>query len=694
MLCLDAYKICSEVQIAMKIEKPYPHLFQPLVVRGKKFRNRIISSPHNAAPNTVRAGADGYENYTENAIAYYGSIARGGAAVVNTGHLGVDPEYSLGSDRERFDFGFTPESTSTPTLVALTDTIHAYGALASLELNHPGYQLTIPRTRDYMIAPCDGENEFGVYKAMDEAEMDRVAECFANAALFGKRCGFDIINVHGAHDWLIQSFLSPISNQRTDQYGGNWENRARFPKMVLQRIRDKVGENTIIEMRFNACDYVKGGISIEDAAATIDYLSDVVDIIQCTGGSMDDPYADVFSISLGPMGHAINAWSAAEMKKRIKSNVIIETVGGINEPALAEQVLAEGKADLVAMARSFIADPDWARKAKANHAEDIRPCIRCRRCLTTSTPEFCNRSRCTVNPARTLPVKLPASDIPFEKKTVGVIGGGAAGMFCATELAKKGHDVILFEAKDKLGGVLEFTDYSDMKDDLKRYRDYLICQVKKDAHIDLRLNTTATPELLDSLGVDTVVLAAGGSPFIPPVPGADRPNVFHAVDAYGKEDQLGDHVVVVGGGFVGCELTIHLQSMGKHVDVVEMAPRLMPGEVEWLSEYAYIKYFMTHEFSRTAPLYRDNPEIDRVKVHLETGCKEIGPDGVVIQGKDGQPVKIDADSVVMATGFRPQAALAEGYEALGMDVYVVGDCNRVGNVMSATESAYSAALQI
>lgn len=152
-----------------------------------------------------------------------------------------------------------------------------------------------------MIAPCDGENEFGVYKAMDEAEMDRVAECFANAALFGKRCGFDIINVHGAHDWLIQSFLSPISNQRTDQYGGNWENRARFPKMVLQRIRDKVGENTIIEMRFNACDYVKGGITIEDAAATIDYLSDVVDIIQCTGGSMDDPYADVFSISLGPM---------------------------------------------------------------------------------------------------------------------------------------------------------------------------------------------------------------------------------------------------------------------------------------------------------------------------------------------------------------------------------------------------------
>lgn len=676
-----------------KVKNSYPHLFEPLVVRGKEFRNRIISSPHNAAPNTVRAGADGYENFTESAIAYYGGIARGGAAVVNTGHLGVDPEYTLGSDRERFDF-FTPESTSTPTLVALTDTIHAYGALASIELNHPGYQLSIPRTRDYLIGPCDGKNEFGVYKAMDLAEMNRVADCFAHAALFGKRTGFDIINVHGAHDWLIQSFLSPISNQRTDEFGGNWENRARFPKMVLQRIREAVGENTIIEMRFNACDYVRGGISIEDAIKTVDYLSDVVDIIQCTGGSMDDPYADVFSISLGHMGHAINAWSAAEIKKHKKSDVIIETVGGINEPALAEQVLAEGKADLVAMARSFIADPDWAAKAKLDKAEDIRPCIRCRRCLTVSTPAFCNRSRCTVNPARTLPVQLPPSKLPFVRKKVGVVGGGAAGMNCALELAAKGHEVVLFEKSGRLGGVLSFTDHSEPKDDLKRYKDYLAHQVQKNEQIELHLNAEATPEALDALGVDTVVLAAGGTRFIPPVEGAERDNVRHALDAYGNEDKLGDHVVIVGGGFVGCELTIHLQSLGKKVDVVEMADRLMPEEDEWLSEYAYTRYFMTHEFSRTAPLYRDEPEIDRVKIHLGAKCKKIDDSGLTLVCKDGTEQTIAADSVVMATGFRPQKNLRKVYEDAGFDVYMIGDCNKVGNVMSATESAYSAALQI
>ena len=677
----------------MKTNHPYPHLFQPLTIRGKTYKNRIVASPHNAAPNTVRAGAAGYTTFTESAIRYYGAIARGGAAVVNTGHLGVDPEYTLGSDREQFDF-FSAESTCTPTMVSMTDTIHAYGALAAIELNHPGYQLTIPRTRDYMIGPMDGENEFGVYRAMDLAEMNRVADCFANAALLGKRTGFDIITVHGGHDWLIQSFFSPIANQRTDEYGGSWENRARFPKMILQRIREKVGENTIICMRFNACDYVKGGITLEDAAHTIDYLSDVVDVIQCTGGSMDDPYSDVFSISLGHMGHGINAWSAAEMKKRIKSDVIIETVGGINEPALAEEILASGAADLVAMARSFMTDPNWAEKARRGKAEDIRPCIRCRRCLSVTSEEFCNRSRCTVNPRRLLPVELPANEMPFVPEKVGVVGGGASGMYCALELAAKGHQVVLMEKSDRLGGVLNFTDHVEAKDDLRRYKDYLVRQVEKNPSIQVLKNTEASVALADEMELDTVVLAAGGAPFCPPVKGADGAKVCHSVAAYGHEKELGEHVVIIGGGFVGCELTIHLQSLGKRVDVVEMAPRLMPETEEWLSEYAYIKFFMTHEFSRTKPLYRDEPEIDRVKIHLGARCMEITETGVRIQNADGSEELLEADSVVLATGFRPRKQMAEEYRAAGYDVYTIGDCNQVGNVMTATESALAAAMQI
>ena len=331
-----------------------------------------------------------------------------------------------------------------------------------------------------------------------------------DAARRAQLAGIDMVEVHCAHGYLVSTFISQRTNHRTDEFGGSMENRARFPKMVLQRIRDKVGENTIIEMRFNACDYVKGGISIEDAAATIDYLSDVVDIIQCTGGSMDDPYADVFSISLGPMGHAINAWSAEEMKKRIKSNVIIETVGGINEPALAEQVLAEGKADLVAMARSFIADPDWARKAKGNHAEDIRPCIRCHNaCFTMARYEgtaniqdlgdAIHMARCALNPTtmQTKKYRIVKTEKP---KRIAIIGGGIGGMESALVLAERGHQPTIFEKSDRLGGVFILAAAPSYKESDRQLIEWYRRKVAQ-AGIPVKLNTEVKcPDELTEIG--------------------------------------------------------------------------------------------------------------------------------------------------------------------------------------------------
>lgn len=673
-------------------QQPYPQLFMPLTIRGKTLRNRIVSSPQNGAPNLVRAGAPGVTSFTETAIKYFGAFARGGAAIVNTGHLGVDPEYYLGTDHEMFDF-YTADATSTPILVTMADTIHAYGALASLELNHGGHQCD-PVRRDYMIGPCDGECNGIPIKAMTEEEMNRVADCFANAAVLGKRCGFDVVNIHGGHNWLLGAFFSPITNQRTDEYGGSWENRARFPRMVLQRVRDRVGDKMIIEMRFSACEYSKGGISLDDAAATIDYLSDLVDIIQCSGGRLDDPYAESFSMSLPYMEHGCNAWSAAEMKKRLKSGIIVETVGGINEPALAEKIIAEGTADLVAMARSFTADPNWAEKARAGHAEDIRPCIRCRRCLAASTSEMCNRSKCAVNPRRILPVKLDPSELPFVKKNVAVIGGGAAGMMAAHELARKGHHVDLYEKSDRLGGILFFTDYVVFKDDLGRYRDYLITQVTKNPNISIHLNTQATPELMKALRPDAIVLAAGAAPFIPPVPGWDSQKVVHALHMFGHEDKLGDRVVVVGGGSVGCEATIHLQSLGKTVDILEMSDRLMPEEPPESGERLHTQFRMTHEFDRAAVPSADEPDIERVHIHLKAKCARITDEGVWIQTEDGSEQLIEADSVVMATGFRPDRALADSFRGLAPDYFVIGDCNQVGNITGTTEGGYYAALRI
>ncbi len=672
--------------------KFYPRLFTPLTIKGRTLKNRIVASPQNGAPNLVRAGTPGNTNFTETAVQYYGGIARGGAGIVNTGHLGVDPEYYLGTDHDHFDF-YSNDVTSTPMLTAMADTIHAYGALASLELNHGGH-LCRPVHRDYLLGPCDTVSPEGNVRAMDEKEMIRVAGCFAEAACLGMRCGFDIINVHGGHGWLLGAFFSPVINKRSDSYGGNWENRARFPRMVLEKIREKVGNSMIIEMRFSVSEYTKGGITLAEAADTIDSLSDIIDIVQCTGGTVDNPYSEGYTMSVPYIPHGCNVKLASEMKKRIRSNILMEVVGAVNEPELAEQILAEGNSDLVAMARSFMADPNWAEKARRGKAGDIRPCIRCMRCFSSSTPQKSNRSKCSVNPRRSLPIRLPASELLFEPKQVAVLGGGAAGMQAAKELAEKGHHVTLIEKRDRLGGVLTFTDHVAFKDDLRRYRDYLIRQVTGHPNIDIRMGTAATPELLKHLHPDAVVAALGATPFIPPIPGADRKNVIHAVDMFGRENELGDKIVLIGAGFVGCEATVHLQSLGKTVDVVEMAERLMPEEPSIEGESFFTQYYMIHDYQSDRLPAADEKETGRVKIHLQAKCIKIEENGALIRTGNGFEEFIEADTIVMSTGFRSNKRQAEIFEDAAEDFAVIGDCRKVGNIMTASEDGYYVSLQI
>ena len=241
-----------------KYDYKYPNLFSPITIRGKVLKNRIVASPHSGGPNLYRAGDNGLSSLTETAALYFANIARGGAAVVNTGHLGVDPRYTLGANAERFDFfSEAVHEHQLPVMHMMTDLIHAYGSLASIELNHPGhfgdpvgdYKLLGPvDVHDGDMITLAGGKEV---KGMDEEDMNRVADCFAQAALIGKRGGFDMVNVHAGHNWLLGEFFSPIENTRTDEYGGSVENRCKFPLMVLRRIREAVGDDMIISMRLS-----------------------------------------------------------------------------------------------------------------------------------------------------------------------------------------------------------------------------------------------------------------------------------------------------------------------------------------------------------------------------------------------------------------------------------------------------------
>lgn len=671
----------------------YPNLFSTLTIRGKMLKNRVVSSPHSGGPNLYEAGDEGFSNLSETAALYFANIARGGAAIVNTGHLGVDPRYYLGSNCEHFNFFSekTIHEHQLPVMHQMTDLIHSFGSLASIELNHCGHFGTSVDGAP-LLGPVDKVLPNGkIVKAMNREEMDRVAEYFANAAWIGKRGGFDIVNIHAGHNWLLGEFFSPVENTRTDEFGGSVENRARFPKMVLERIRERVGKDMIIAVRFSATEDIEGGISLEDAMKTIEILDETADLIQCSAGMIHNEFSEGHTFPMQYMEHGCNAIFAREAKKHVK-HAKIEAIGGINEPEMAEHFIEEGYCDLVGMARSFIADRDWAQKAKEGRDHDIRPCIRCLRCLNYAKPPQTGTSICTVNPRRILPHPLPPVSINRIKK-VAVIGGGPAGMQAAYEIAKNGHQVTLFEKSGALGGRLSFSDFMVFKGDIRRYRDYLIHQVEKAENIEIRLNMEVTKEMLGDEW-DAVIVAIGAAAFVPPISGKDRKNVFHAGEIFGQEDKLGNKIVIVGGGQVGCEETVYLQSMGKQIEVVEMASELIPEGKQTPEERFWTLFFMEHEFDMKERDLTKAEKIDRVHIHLNSRCLEITDQGVIIEEANGEKRLLEADSVILATGFRPDEQAKKNLEDAAFDVIFVGDCIKVGDLLQTSSTGLYAALRI
>ena len=638
----------------------YEHLLQPLKIGGITVKNRMFSSPTSLA----ELGPD--EHYSKENIEYYKLRALGGAAVVPVGDVIVDLETGRSHPQQ---VGINDPSAA-PYLAAMADAIHAGGAMAEVEIDHGG-ALCSPEF-------IGGKNAFGPSHYIDpwgdevdemtEEQIYWVADKFAEAAKNAKDLGFDMVMVHGGHGWLLHQFISPITNKRTDQWGGSLENRMRFPLLVIDKIRAAVGRQFPIDIRISGTEYAQGGYGQEEGVEIAKMLDGKVDLIHVSAGTQQEEFSAVLMHPGAFQEDMHNGYLAAEIKKHVKTPVM--TVGAFNMPDAMEKYLADTGVDAIAMGRALIADPFLPRKVIEGKVEEITPCIRCTECQSGMMK---NRVlRCSVNPIIGRECEVFHPQPTYVHKKILIAGGGPAGMQAALEATKRGHEVVLCEASDKLGA-LRFADNDTwFKRPMRRYRDSQIEKVMR-CGAEVRLNTRVTKEIVDEVKPDVLIAAVGSEPFAVPVPGHDGPNVVFG--AYlTPETKLGEKLVVIGGGFIGCEEAVDLAKKGHDVTILEMIDDLAIncGRMHRIA--------LMHEIETS----------DKIHPAMGMRCSKIDETGVYAIDKQGNEVFYPADNVIMASGMRSRAAEVEALRPLVKEFYVIGDANKAQKIMNATRDAYDA----
>ena len=644
----------------------YPHLYQPLKVGNVTFKNRILLSPTMMAEQSK----EGYP--THQTISYYEGKAKGGAALVTIGETAVDRDRAPTHPGHLNVF----DVAGMPYMVQLVDAVHQHDCKISIELCHGGHE---------SLPEVIGKNPFGpsamvkpdgtVVEEMTKEDIKNVVNNFASAAAYAQKVGFDMVMLHGGHGWLLSQFTSPYANKRTDEYGGSAENRARFAIEVIDAIKARCGKGFPIEYRISGSELTEGALTLEDTIEFLKMIEDKVDLIHVSAGMRANAHTRAIMHPSAFLGHGPNVYLAAAIKKEITKCPIV-TIGAITDPAKAEDILASGKADAIAMCRTTIADPEWPNKCRKGQEEDVTPCIKCFYCLDGE--KVARRFGCTVNPTAGRNLRLDALTKPAEKRRkVLVIGGGPAGMECAMTAAKRGHDVTLMEKSDKLGGQLKFGTHEYFKEGLRDFMNYLIRQTYK-AGVKVLLNTEATVEMVDPMGFDAIVAATGASPLIPGfIPGADSPKVLNAFNYFENLENIGDRVVIVGGGLVGCEGGLDLaETYGKQVTILEMADAVAPDA------------WRTHRI----------PLTERLDEHVDVRCGSkvtaIHDNSVSYVDKSGVEHSVECDTVILAVGMRPNSEEAEKFRFVAEEYVQIGDCAKIQTVFGATHTGYYAALDL
>ncbi len=632
------------------------HLFTPTRIKSMELKNRIAMAPM----GTLMASEDG--NPSERQVAYYEARARGGAGLIMVEDTVVHASAAAGFG----DIGVPAiyDDRFIPAWKKLNERIHAAGAKTSVQLWHPGRQYPAQGPEKPPLAPsllpCPCPLCQDIPHALTIPEIEEMIEAFAQAARRAKAAGFDTVEVSGTHGYLIAQFMSAYTNRRTDRYGGDLRSRMRFALETVSAVRSKVGPDYPIIFRFSADEFVTGGRNLDESLTIAPWLVKAgVDCLHVSAGV----YANVETLTVAPSyvpkGYIIAL--AEAVKKAAK--VPVMTVGKLNDPLMAEEVIAQGRADLVAVGRGFFADPEWGSKAAAGELEDIRWCTGCMQgCIYTLRREY--TVKCQVNPevGQELKMALVRADKP---RRVLVIGGGPAGMEAARVAALRGHQVTLYEKAEELGGQFRLASVPPGKQEILPYLKYQARQLEKNK-VKVVLGREADASTVAELKPDVVVLATGGSPKVPDIPGIRGQNVVTAQDVLSFKAITGKRVLVAGGGMVGCETAHLLATYGRDVTIVEALPELA-GDMSSGPRHYLLRGLEEH----------------KVKVITSACIESVTPQGVSCQ-RDGLAEMIKGmDTIVLAMGALPASELAKQLEGKPAEVHVIGDARNPANAMEA-----------
>jgi len=670
----------------------YPHLNSPIKVGKFTYRNRIEGAP------TIFSSLALVPFLTDKILRMQEDRAKGGCAAVVNGEISVNFDDSLrpivAGEGKMISLKVDYKDFSSPAFAIFqknAQVIKKHGAVAVAELSHFGIEKPLLEDGIQPLGPVAYTKPDGTpVRAFDAESMAKVAQDFAESAAFMQAAGFDGVFVHCGHGWMIGQFLSPRNNTRTDEFGGSIENRGRFPLQILKAIRERCGQDFLIEIRLSGQENLPGGITLEDTVGFCRLLegTGLVDLIHISAGHYYSPArSNEFSTIFRP--HALNADYAAAVKQAV--SIPVAVVGGITTAEDAERVIAEGKADIVSMGRQMIADPAFANKAAAGKGDEIRACLRCCICYPGPSGEhrtdppgrhFPGLGSCTINPYnvnsfshhKVLPEDMPK---PTGSRRVLIVGGGPGGMQAAIDACDRGHKVTLIDNSERLGGTLRLTDCDFYKQDLFQFKELLVREVSK-RPITVTLNTQVTPATIKEFAPEALILAIGADPAMPPIPGIEK--AVKAFDTYFLPDtQIGKKVVMVGGGLVGCEVGLELVKKGHEVVVIEMLERLVNEAIG---------------IHRTALL--DKMDEVGIRSMVKTQCKAIQDDGVLVVDAEGKESFLSADTVVIGLGYRArtEAAKALGEAAGGIPVFEIGDCLKAAKVGEAIQQGYTAAMSI